>query len=120
MTTTAEGNGAEVSASPKRSRPRIRRISCFMAKACHHLVSVRAGTRQTTVAFSCAAAWWALAIHRPICSPYGGFMKTASLAQDWRNPSSKRVKYLLHFAFASVEQGSKVKPNSRSNASNSH
>lgn len=49
MTTTAEGNGAEVSASPNRRRPRSRRISYFMAKACHHLVSVRAGTRQSVI-----------------------------------------------------------------------
>ena len=36
MTTTAEGKGAEFLLSPNLSRPRKKRISCFMAKLCHH------------------------------------------------------------------------------------
>ena len=47
-------------------------------------------------------------------------MKTTSPHQAWSNPFCGRVKCRVHFAFSSVEQGSRVNPNSRFSASNSH
>jgi len=76
MTTIAEGNGAEFLPLPNFSRPRSNLISCFIAYLCHHAVSVRAGTKHTTVAAPCMAASCAFAIHLEISLPYGGFMKT--------------------------------------------
>jgi hypothetical protein len=47
-------------------------------------------------------------------------MKTVSLVQSWRSPSSFLVKKRSHFAFAEVAQGSKVKGNSKESALNNH
>src|SRR5215207_7261673 len=68
-TMTTEGNGAPVLASPNRSRPRRKRTSPRSAHSCHHAVSVRAGTKQTTSsAFACTDSH-AFAIHRPMSRP---------------------------------------------------
>ena len=63
ITITADGNGAEFLPPPNFKRPLSNRISCFIAYRCHQFVSVREGTRQTTVAPSCMEALWAFAIH---------------------------------------------------------
>jgi len=47
---TADGNGAEFLDPPNFSLPRINLTSCLMQLSCHHAVSVRAGTKSTTVA----------------------------------------------------------------------
>jgi hypothetical protein len=52
--TTADGNGAELLCPPNFKRPRMNRISPFMQKSCHATVSVREGSKQTTVAPLCA------------------------------------------------------------------
>src|SRR5690606_41908574 len=48
--TTALGNGAEFLLSPNFKRPLTSLISPFIQYSCHHLVSVLAGNKQTTVA----------------------------------------------------------------------
>lgn len=62
------GNGAPCSASPNVNLPFTNRISvAFIAKSCHHFVSVRAGKRKTA-----NFASGAFASHLLMSGPYGG------------------------------------------------
>src|SRR5262249_32974751 len=74
-TTIALGTAALFLEPPNFSRPLSNRTSPRIANRCHHSVSVRAATRQTTVAPSCADSQ-AFRIHFPITAPYGGFINT--------------------------------------------
>jgi hypothetical protein len=68
--TMALGNGAELAELPNFRRPLRKRISPCIAYLCHHFVSVRAGTRHTTIGLACAAPS-AFAIPRSHCE-FGG------------------------------------------------
>ena len=94
----ALGKGALFLLSPNFKRPLMKRISeAFMAYSCHHFVSVREGTRQTTS----ASASIAFFIQAPIFFPYGGFIQQTP-CQSLDNPSSRGEKNLEHFAFSAV------------------
>jgi len=121
-TTTALGNGADSdcipSASTKRSRPRSRRTSPRMHHSCHHLVSVRAGTRHTTVEPARDDSQ-AFSTQVPMVRPYGGFIQHRNPDQSCSSPSSSRVQNLVHFAFCGVAHTSTSNLNSRFSARNS-
>lgn len=110
MTTTALGNGALFFASPNFSRPRTKRTSCCMAYWCHQLVSVRAGTKQTTVAPFFADSF-ALRIHALISRPYGGFIQQTP-DHSCFSPSCSGVKNFAHLAFSGIAHTSNSNPNS--------
>lgn len=116
--TMADGNGAQLSPAPTNfNLPLGNRRSPLVAKECHHLVSVRAGTRQTTSAPLFLASRYALPIHSNTLE-YGGFIKTVSSFHGCASPSCSFVKNFLHFAVSAVAHGSRVKPNSRSRYEN--
>ena len=73
--TIALGNGAEFSAPVNLRRPRSRRISeARLTYLCHHRVSVRAGTRQTTSS-PVNDDSNAFLIQFAMARPYGGFIQ---------------------------------------------
>jgi len=76
--TKALGNGAELFWPPNFNRPRRKRTSPLIAKSCHQAVSVRAGTRHTTVAPNMADSK-AFLIQAPMARPYGGFIQQTPL-----------------------------------------
>src|SRR5690242_8557042 len=91
-------------------------ISPRVAKLCHHFVSVRAGTRHTTVAPSREAVK-AFAIQRPMSLPYGGFIQQTPRHSCF-SPSISGVKKTLHLVLCTVAQTSTSKWNSASSALN--
>lgn len=114
-TTTADGNGAGLTALPKRSRPRTYRISLARATcSCHHRVSVRAGRRHTTVAPSLALSH-AFLTQEPMVRPYGGFIQHVPV-HCCLSESSAGLKNLRHLALVGSAQTSRVKPNSASSS----
>src|SRR5262249_4688423 len=99
-TTSAEGNGAGFMPSPNRNLPRSRKIfACIATCACHHCVSVRAGSKATTVASPFIPSRAHFDTHRAMLRPYGGLQKT-SPRQSIRPGSLHRGQVsscLIHF-----------------------
>lgn len=96
--TMADGNGADALAPPNRRRPRRKMICPCLAYLCHQTVSVRLGTRQTTVAPSLDSSS-AFCMKAPMRRPYGGFIHTVP-CHRCRSAScsfeKKRVHLVLH------------------------
>lgn len=116
-TTIAEGKGAGALASPNLRRPLRKVTSPNMQCSCHHLVSVLAGSKQTTVAPFLIELSWAFFTQAPIPLPYGGFIQQTP-RHSCLSPSCCGEKNAWHFAFSGTAHTSNSKSNRSFHSSN--